>query len=468
VGYVVPAEGITLSAERLREYLKERLPEYMVPSAFVQLEKLPLTPNGKLDRRALPAPEQGAYVSREYETPQGQVEEILAGIWQELLGVERVGRRDNFFELGGHSLLIVQMLERLRRVGLSTEVRRIFEKPGLGELAGTLTQAGDEEKVLVPPNLIPSGCEHITPEMLPLVSLQPEHIERIAAAVPGGAANIQDIYPLVPLQEGILFHHLLDGKGGDTYVLPTVLAMESRQRLDELIDALQSVIDRHDVLRTAVLWEQLPKPVQVVYRQATLPVQEWVLDADRDPTDQLREWSEPSRQRLDLRRAPLMRLQVAKDPQSEQWYVLLQVHHITSDHVTLEIVTSEVIAHLQGRGQAVPASVPYREHVAQALAYAQRHDAESFFREKLAEIDEPTAPFGLVDVHGDGSQVKEAREELELSLAQRLRVQARRAGVSVATLCHAAWALVIAHTSARDPGVGGSGAHQLSDHPVGG
>ena len=78
---------------------------------------LPLTPNGKLDRRALPAPEQGAYVSRQYEAPQGEVEEILAGIWQELLRVERVGRQDNFFELGGHSLLIVQMMERLRRVG---------------------------------------------------------------------------------------------------------------------------------------------------------------------------------------------------------------------------------------------------------------------------------------------------------------------------------------------------------------
>ena len=93
----------------------------MVPSAFVVLERLPLTPNGKLDRRALPAPELDAYASRQYEAPQGEVEEILAGIWQELLRVERVGRQDNFFELGGHSLLIVQMMERLRRVGLSTE-----------------------------------------------------------------------------------------------------------------------------------------------------------------------------------------------------------------------------------------------------------------------------------------------------------------------------------------------------------
>ena len=98
----------------------------------------PLTPNGKLDRRALPAPDLSAYTSRQYEAPQGEVEEILAGIWQELLQVERVGRNDNFFELGGHSLLIVQMMERLRRVGLSAEVRRVFESPTLSDLASTL------------------------------------------------------------------------------------------------------------------------------------------------------------------------------------------------------------------------------------------------------------------------------------------------------------------------------------------
>ena len=137
---------------------------------------------------ALPAPELDAYSSRQYEAPVGEVEEILAGIWQELLRVSQVGRQDNFFELGGHSLLIVQMLERLRRVGLSVEVRRLFESPTLLDLAGALT-----DKVIVqaevPPNLIPEGCDAIAPEMLPLVELEAEHIERIVEEVPGGARN---------------------------------------------------------------------------------------------------------------------------------------------------------------------------------------------------------------------------------------------------------------------------------------
>src|SRR5690606_3670256 len=133
-------------------------------------ERLPLTASGKVDRRALPAPDLGDYASRAYAAPQGEVEEILAGIWQSLLGVQRVGRHDNFFELGGHSLLIVQLLDRLRRVGLSAQVRTVFDSPTLAALAGALTREVIEHSE-VPPNLIPHGCTEITPQMLPLVDL---------------------------------------------------------------------------------------------------------------------------------------------------------------------------------------------------------------------------------------------------------------------------------------------------------
>ena len=99
------------------------------------LERLPLTPNGKLDREALPAPEGDAYVRGGYEAPVGETEELLAKIWSELLGVERVGRHDNFFELGGHSLLAVTLIERLRRQGLQVDVRALFSSPTLAGLA---------------------------------------------------------------------------------------------------------------------------------------------------------------------------------------------------------------------------------------------------------------------------------------------------------------------------------------------
>jgi acyl carrier protein len=126
----------TATADVLRAHLSERLPEYMVPAAYVRLETLPLTPNGKVDRRALPAPEGDAFSAREYEAPEGETEEALAEIWAEVLGVERVGRHDHFFELGGHSLLAVRMISRVRQV-LDAEVgiADVFDKPVLSALA---------------------------------------------------------------------------------------------------------------------------------------------------------------------------------------------------------------------------------------------------------------------------------------------------------------------------------------------
>jgi amino acid adenylation domain-containing protein/thioester reductase-like protein len=459
VAYVVPHptdNATTLpTAEQLRTHLKSIVPEHMIPSAFVLLDHLPLTSNGKLDRRALPIPRHEAYVNRQYEAPEGEVEELLVGIWEELLPGSRVGRQDSFFELGGHSLLIVQMLERLRRVGLSAPVRSVFESPTLTDLARMLTSEPIEQ-FEVAPNLIPLECEAITPEMLPLVELEGQHIERIVQSVPGGTSNIQDIYPLTPLQEGMLFHHLLAQTGGDTYVVPTLLSVSSRERLEELIAALQSVIDRHDILRTAVLWEHLPRPLQVVYRQATLPVEEVTLERSHGSGRQIEEWIRPERQRMDLRQAPLLRLQVAEHPQPGHWCALLQIHHMVDDATSLRILISEVVAHLEGRAEDLPEPVAYRTHVAQAITLARTLDSEAFFRATLKGIDEPTAPFGLLNVHEDGSRIDDAHQELEVALAMRVRTQARRLGVTVATLFHAAWGLVVARTSRRDDVVFGT------------
>ncbi|OPK48737.1 non-ribosomal peptide synthetase, partial [Ralstonia solanacearum] len=135
VAYYVAEPGAAVEASALRMQLQAQLPEHMVPAAYVPLERLPLTPNGKLDRRALPAPAPDAYVRRRYEAPQGDVETMLAEIWQDLLGVERVGRNDDFFELGGHSLLAMSLMARMDELGLSADVRVLFTQPTLAGLA---------------------------------------------------------------------------------------------------------------------------------------------------------------------------------------------------------------------------------------------------------------------------------------------------------------------------------------------
>jgi acyl carrier protein len=134
VGYLVPTAGATLDPAVLRTRLKERLPEVMVPTAFVMLDRLPLTPNGKVDRRALPAPEQGAAL--EYEPPTNELEEQLASLWVGLLGVERVGLRDDFFQLGGHSLLAAQLVSRMKQsFGVELPLKEVFARPVLADLA---------------------------------------------------------------------------------------------------------------------------------------------------------------------------------------------------------------------------------------------------------------------------------------------------------------------------------------------
>ncbi|XEN34662.1 hypothetical protein M728_005323 (plasmid) [Ensifer sp. WSM1721] len=423
-------------AGALRAHLGARLPDYMVPSAFVRLEALPLTPNGKLDRKALPSPADDAYARRAYEAPQGAVETALAGIWQELLGVERVGRHDHFFELGGHSLLAVQLMERLRRLSLGVEVRTLFARPVLCDLAASL---GSHHEVAVPANLIGEQTAAITPQMLPLIDLTQQEIDRIVATVPGGVANIQDIYGLSPLQDGILFHHLLASQG-DPYLLVSEMAFADRGVLDRYLTAVQQVVDRHDILRTAFAWEGLSSPAQVVWRKAALDVSEVELDEDGGPGhEQLKRRFDPRQYRIDLGQAPLLRFVIAREPGSGRWLLLELQHHLIGDHTTLEVMHAEVRTVLEGRRHELAAPQPFRNLVAQARLGVSSEEHEAFFRSMLADIDEPTLPFGLIEVHGDGSGVGEAHRMLPQALNERLRAQARRLGVSLASLCHLAW-----------------------------
>ncbi|MCA6119370.1 amino acid adenylation domain-containing protein, partial [Bradyrhizobium sp. WSM 1738] len=433
-------------AAAMRSHLRACLPEYMVPSAFVRLDALPLTPNGKVDRKALPAPEDDAFARRHFELPQGEIEEIVARIWTELLGVARIGRNDHFFELGGHSLLAVRMLERLQRHSLRADVRALFAKPVLADFAAGLNGGGEAD---VPANLITPQTTAITPELLPLIALTQSDVDNIVARVPGGVANIQDIYGLSPLQDGILFHHLLS-KEGDPYLLVGQMAFASRDLLDRYLAAVQEVIDRHDILRTSIEWNGLSAPAQVVWRQASFDVSEVALDGEGAAHKQLAERFDPRRYRIDLGQAPLLRFAVAPDPGKERWLLLVLLHHLIGDHSTLEVMHDEVRKILSGRGRELSAPYPFRNLVAQSRRSPATEEHERFFRNMLADIDEPTTPFGLDRVHGDGGGVTEARRMLPEQLNARLRALARRLGVSLASLCHLAWGQVVARSSGRE------------------
>ncbi|MGW0583930.1 non-ribosomal peptide synthetase, partial [Streptomyces sp. NPDC002920] len=221
------------------------------------------------------------------------------------------------------------------------------------------------------------------------------------------------------------------------------------------MDALQKVVDRHDILRTAVLWEGLREPVQVVVRRAAIPVES--VDLPEGPDDEVTgRMLAACPGSMDIGQAPLIRVYTATDPVNGQWLALVQAHHLISDHTTLDVLLQEVRSFITGREDTLPAPLPFRNFVAQARLRVAQEEHQRYFSTLLGDVTEPTAPFGLLDVRGDGTGVAESRRVMDAELARRLRDQSRRLGVSPATVLHVVWARVLAATTGRDDVVFGT------------
>ena len=358
----------------------------------------------------------------------GEIETPWRSIWAEVLKLERVGRHDNFFELGGHSLLAVGLIERMRRAGLHADVRTLFVTPTLAALAAAV--GGDSGVVEVPPNRIPPACDAITPEMLPLVQLSAEEIERIVATVPGGAANMQDIYPLAPLQEGILFHHLMASEG-DPYLLSALISFDSRARLERYLQALQAVIDRHDILRTAVLWEGLPEAGAsgVAPGAADRRRSQPRAGGGRCRRSSCAARFDPRHYRLDVRQAPLMRVFIAHDAANARWVMLQLFHHLSMDHTTLEVdaAGNPGASARASRAVARAAAVPQLRGAGAAGVSVEEHEA--FFREdagRRGRADGAVWADSMCTATAPGSRSPASSRCVTGQAAARARTRARR------------------------------------------
>src|SRR6202165_3872597 len=298
-----------VGAEELRSHLAGRLPEYMVPAAYVGLEAMPMTANGKLDRKGLPAPEGDAYVMRGYEAPEGETERKMAGIWAEVLKVERVGRHDNFFELGGHSLLVVRVIARLRQA-LSVEVAigELFARPVLADFARGL-----------------EGAAHVE-----LPPIQP--------------AGRDQRLPLSFAQQRLWFLAQMEGVS-EAYHIP--FGMRVRGRLDQaaLRRALDRVVARHEVLRTTfqMIDGEAEQRIAAV-EESGFPLEEHDLRGHDDAKVELERWIEAeARSSFDLEAGPLIRGRLIREGEDEHT-LLITMHHIVSDGWSMGVLLNELSA----------------------------------------------------------------------------------------------------------------------------
>ncbi|MFH7013662.1 non-ribosomal peptide synthase/polyketide synthase [Flavobacterium sp. FlaQc-52] len=453
VAYVV-AEG-KLNKTALQDQLKVSLPEYMVPMIWVELDKMPLTSNGKLDKKALPDPDNSDLSSQAYVAPRTEIEEQLAAIWQNLLGIEKVGVYDNFFELGGHSLLAVQLISRLQKLDFHIEVKDIFAGPTIVSMSEKLSSLSLAYRV--PTNGITVGSDVITPSMVPLVDLSQSDLDKIIDTVRGGVSNIEDIYPLSPLQEGIHFHHLMsDSKEGDPYVLPNLLSFSDQSKRNSFIEALQFVVNRHDVLRTCILSSGLPVAVQVVLREAPLWIEHLELDHSKAVLPQLELLIAPGGYWMDVTKAPLLQLKSADDTQNGCYYLIVYQHHLISDFYGMEKIISEITTYLSGNGDSLGVPVLYRDFIGHTLHAKSVNNGASYFKSLLGAIEEPTYPFDLVNVLGDGKGIEESHVVLSKDLSTELRKLSVLHAISPAVLFHAAYGLVVAKCSNKDYAIFGS------------
>jgi amino acid adenylation domain-containing protein len=333
VAYVVAREGSlpdTL-ATALRQRAREKLPEYMVPAAIVLLDQIPLTSDGKVNRRALPEPQPGQRdITEEFVAPRTPVEEVLAGIWSEVLGLERVGINDNFFHLGGHSLMATKVVARLRDAfGTPFPLRKIFEEPTVAGLAEALDEAIRTERgVQTPP------------------------IERVPRDGPLPVSFIQARTLLMAQREGrpsfynfeIHLHGPLDGKA--------------------LQQSLSEVVRRHEILRTTFDTND-GKPVQIINPAA--PVELPLIDLSELPeVEQQARVKETVTQHgsenFDLSRGPLLRLRLLRFSESEH-RLLLSIPHIAIDHWSIRLFISEVSTLYRAFSQGRPsplAELPFQ------------------------------------------------------------------------------------------------------------
>lgn len=428
----------------LRLSLKEKLPEYMLPSAFVLMDAWPLTANGKLDRDALPAPLQAiSGVEENYVAPHTPVEEALCKIWAEVLDLKRVGINNNFFELGGDSIHSIRVIARANKLGFQLTPQQFFQNQTIAELAavaGLPQMTADDQQAMVSTGDLVSAADR-------------RKVEELL-----GAAVVEDVYPLGPFQDHMLHQILASNEPAlylvqrvDTLHLPTL-------SLPALQQTWQRLVERHAILRTSFLWQGVSQPLQIVHKQVaqSLQYEDWRALPEAEQEAQLAHYLE-AEQTYDVDLTQPTGARVLLVHLAEGVYKLIQsFSYMYLDGWSFGILGNELLtlysAFAAGQDLQLEAERPYREFI----AWYKRQDlagAQSFWQTTL---DGLTAPTSLV--HSVSSRTLTSREGiahrrvwLSTEWVDRLQALAQRHRLVLNTVIQATWSLLLsAYTHQTD------------------
>ncbi|WP_229916012.1 non-ribosomal peptide synthetase [Streptomyces fructofermentans] len=440
-----PFRDVNSLMRALRSYAGEYLPEYMVPSAVVPLDRLPVTPSGKLDGAALPLPDYGALSSG--RPPRDAREEVLCAAYAEVLGLRSATIDDDFFALGGDSITAIQLLVHARRAGLRLTSRDVFRHRTVAALA---------EAAEVRADAAPGSGDDT-----PLLALTEAQLDGLGGEHP---VAVREALPLSPLQEGFYFHSLVDGADRDAYVVQQALDLTGPVDGEALRLAAQRVLERHAPLRAC--FRPLPdgRPVQLVADGLELPWRELdltVTDAGELPRTDTSDASDPRERierladavageerarRFDLARPPLLRCALVRLG-GDRSRLMLTFHHIVADGWSLPVLHRELMACYGRTPEPLPEVAPYRGFL-RRLATADREAAREAWRTALAGVEGPTRLVGPQDT---GAPIVPAQVRVELSeeVTARLSARARELGVTLGTVVQSAWGLLVGRLTAR-------------------
>ncbi len=425
VAYLVSAGATAPTVSDLHAHLKLQLPDYMVPAAFVVLKEMPLSPNGKVDRKALPAPDQSRPELKDaFVAPQTEQENILAGIWAEVLEVSPIGVNDNFFELGGDSIRAIQLLARAQKSGLRISLEQLFEQQTIHKVVEELkkhqTAGGTAARVE------------------PFALVAAEDRQRLPA-------DLEDAYPMTKLQMGMFYHNELNPVSAvfhDVFSFRIQFAFDR----DKLAVALRQFIGRHQSMRTSFEMAGYSEPLQLVHKTAQVPFTVEDLQAlmPDEQTAKITGWIGAEKYRaFDRTKAPLLRIH-AQRLSPDHFQLIVSFHHSVLDGWSLAAMLTELLqdysALIKGGGEVVTGpTVAYRDYVVLEREAMASEPVRRFWAEKLAEPNIQMLPRWPQSYCAGGTEQNRGPEILfPAEVFEGLKRLAQMAGVPLKSVLQAA------------------------------